>query len=214
MHSNEAAEYEAAAAAEPLRVLGEWARLSPAQLAKPDEQIGDRAPRRERAPDVPEENRERGHAEPEDHVDPGRGQVLERVRVAEQRREPHEDEQRDGDRLHDDAERAEDESRDAVSEAPSVLCLPEQRPPPERAEQDERDDEDDRRAPVEEPRRDREVLDSPDPVRDEEEPGQGFTSRTASSVSVGCSSNSKRPAMFAVNGSRSGVPGTISFSML
>ena len=45
---------------------------------------------------------------------------------------------------------------------------------------------------------------------DEERPAQGFTSITASSVSVGWSSSSNLPAMFAVNGRRTGFPGTMS----
>ena len=72
------------------------------------------------------------------------------------------------------------------------------------AEQDERDDEDDRGAPVEEPRRDREVLDRPDPVRDEV---SGSTVSTASSASGWWSSTSKRPGMVAVIGMRTGLPG-------
>ncbi len=201
-------------ASEPQGVLREWPRLAPAELAHPDEQVGQGTPGREAAPHVPEHDRQHGHAEPEDHVHPGRCEVAERVGVAEQRGEPHEEEQHDRDRLDDHAERAEDEGREPLAERLPVAPLPEQRLPPEGAEEHERDDEDDRRAPVEEPRRDREVLDSPDPVRDEPGTAQGFTSSTASSVSVGCNSSSKRPAMFAVNGRRSGFPGTISFSML
>ena len=76
---------------------------------------------------------------------------------------------------------------------------------PEPAEEEERDDEHDRRAPVEEPRGDREILDLPDPVRDEVD--QGRTSSTASSASGWWSSTSKRPGSFAVSGMRTGLPG-------
>ena len=66
------------------------------------------------------------------------------------------------------------------------------------------------RAPVEHPRRNREVLDPPDSVRDDV--GQGRTSRTASSASGWWSSTSNRPGRFAVKGMRTGFPGVTCFS--
>ena len=162
-------------ATEPLRVLGEWPRLCPAELSQPHVQVGDRPPRRQGAPDVPEQHRQRGHAQPEDHVDPGRGEVAKRVGVSEERRDPDEKEQRDGDRLHDDPQRAEHEAGQAGAETGSRLPRTEQRQAPESAEQDERHHEHDPRAPVEEPGWDREILDAPDPVRDEGGDVQGCT---------------------------------------
>ena len=118
------------------------------------------------------------------------------------------------DDLRDDAARPEDDARERRRDFPATLACGEQWCAPEHAEQDERDDEDDRRTPVEEPRRHGEILDPPDAVRDEAGRDQGLTSTTASSASVGCSSTSNRPAMFAVKGIRTAWPGTTSFSML
>ena len=82
----------------------------------------------------------------------------------------------------------------------------EQRTRPQGTEQDERDHEDHDRAPVEEPCRDREVLNRPDPVCDEV---HGLTVSTASTASGWCISTSNLPGMVAVIGSRTGFPGVI-----
>ena len=66
-----------------LRVLGERTRLRARALAYPDVRVGQRPPRTEGPPDVPEEHREERDTEPEDDVDPRRREVPERIRVAD-----------------------------------------------------------------------------------------------------------------------------------
>lgn len=87
---------------------------------------------------------------------------------------------------------------------------------PQGTERDERDDEDNGAAPIEEPRRDGEVLDPPDPVGEnarKERAGQGLTVSWASSASGWCSSSSKRPGTFATNWITVGAPFFGVFSM-
>ena len=99
----------------------------------------------------------------------------------------------------------------ARRERPSrCSCRGEERPPPEPPSRRNETTRTIGRAPVEQPRRDREVLNPPDPVRDEVD--QGRTSSTASSASGWCSSSSNRPGSFAVNGMRTGLPGVTGFS--
>ena len=98
------------------------------------------------------------------------------------------------------------EPREAVAGSAASLVGGEQRLPPQRSEHHERGDEDDRRAPVEHPCGDREVLDVPDPVCDEV---HGLTVSTASTASGWWSSTSNLPGMVAVIGSRTGLPGVI-----
>ncbi len=195
---------------EPLGVFGERPRLAPAPFPCPDVGVRERAPRRKGAPDVAEDDREGRKPEPEDHQDPDRREVPVRVGVAEQRSRPHEGKERDRQHLDGDPERPEHGPRDPARQGPTPLVLLEHRPLPESTEQDEGDDEDDARAPVEQPRRDRKILDGPDPVADE---AQGRTSRTARSESGWWSSTSNRPGIVRVSGTRTGFPGVTGFSM-
>ena len=93
----------------------------------------------------------------------------------------------------------------------TVLVPLQERIFPERPEQDERDNEHDARAPVEEPGRDRQVLDGADAVGDD---AHGVTLTTASKASGWWSSTSNRPGIVAVNGRRTGFPGVIARSTL
>ena len=194
-------------------VLGQRLRLVAPELAQPDEEVGDCPPRRETAPDVSEQNGQRRDTEPEDHVDPGRREVPEGVGVAEQRGHPDEDEHCDGDDLHRDPHRPENDPGERRRQWPAALALVEERPAPQDAEQDEGHHEDDGRRPVEEPRRHGEVLDPPDAVCDEPGADQGRTSITARSASGWWSSSSNRPGRFAVKGIRTGSPAVTGFSM-
>ena len=154
-------------APEALRVHGQRARLTPQPLPHPDERVCERPPGAERPPHVAEEQREQREPEPEDDVDPGRSEVLERLRGADEGGREHDHEEHDGDRLHDDPHRPEHEPAEARSERAAGGSPLELRCLPERPESDERDDEDDGAAPVEQPRGNGEVLDPPDPVAED-----------------------------------------------
>ena len=188
------------------------AGLVASELPRPDECVGDRAPRGQRPPDVPEHDRERGDAEPEDHVDPGRREVAERVGVAEEGRDPDEAEQHDGERLHDDPQRAEDHTREPRGQPAAMLPGGQERRPPQDAEQDEGDDQHRGRPPVEHPRRDGRSWIPPMPCATRPKLLRP-TSRTARTESGWCSSSSKRPGRSTVSGMRTGFPGVSGFSM-
>ena len=148
-----------------------------------------------------------GHPEPEDHVDPRRREVPERIRVPEERRGPDEAEERDAERpgRRSGAGRARRarprRPARGLRRAPRAADAATERP-----SRTNEIDEDHDRAPVEEPRRDREVLDRPDPVCDEV---HGLTVSTASTASGWWSSTSNLPGIVAVIGSRTGFPGVI-----
>ena len=85
-----------------------------------------------------------------------------------------------------------------------------ERPPPQREQQDERDRENERRADEEVDRRDREVTDDPDPVRQDP---HGSTVISAICTLLLSSSASKRPGIVALNGSRTVPPASTSRAM-
>ena len=204
-------------AAEALRVGGERPRLAAELLPDPDEDVGDRPPGAERPPDVAEQQREHGHAEPEDDVDPRRRDVPERVGRADERGGEDDDEEEIGERLDDDSHRAEDEPAERLAEVAASRVPVELRRLPERPEQDERDDEHEGAAPVEQPLGNGEVLDPPDPVGEdvrEELRGSPRTVSCASSASIGWSSRAKRPGTLATNWITVGTPFLTFFSML
>ena len=107
----------------------------------------------------PKQRADKRHADPEEHVDQGRQQVVARVRGPRPGRRRRRGEERDADRAAD-AARA---SRGTRSRSRVRLVLP-ARPLPQRAERDERDDQHDRRGPREQPARDRQVLLADQPV--------------------------------------------------
>ena len=196
-------------ATEPLRVGRERSRLTTEPLPRPDEGVCDRAPGTERPPHVPEEKREQREAQPEDHVDPGRREIGERVARADERRGENDDEEDDRERLGDDPDRSQDDPAEGVSERPAGRTACQLRRLPERPQRDERHDEHEGAAPVEQPRRDGEILDPPDPVGQDpwqQIRDQGRTVSCASSTSDGWSSSSKRPGTFATNWITVGTP--------
>ncbi len=122
----------------------------------------------------------------------------------------------DREHLRRDPHRPEHEAREPFSERAPAGAPGELRRLPEPAEEEEGDDEDDGAAPVEEPRRDGEVADPPDPVREQARQrhcGQGLTVMSARSASGLWSSSSKRPGSFAVNWITVGLPIRGVFSM-
>ena len=113
----------AGVAAEALGVRGQRPRLTPENvLPDPDEPVGDRPPRAECPPDVAEQQRQHGHADPEDDVHPGRGDVAERIRRAEERGGEDDDEQERGERLDDDPHRPEHEPAECLAEIAPSAC--------------------------------------------------------------------------------------------
>ena len=188
-------------------ILGERPRLGPGPLPQPDERVGDRAPRA-RAPATrcragPRAAGRRARRSRRSRSARGSGTDPCRRRAPPPRRGRRAPPRRPGRRC---ASGPVHEPREPVADGAPPLVRREQRPLPERPEQDERDDEDDGRAPVEHPRRDREVLDRPDPVCDDV---HGLTVSTASTASGWWSSTSNRPGIVAVSGSRTGFPGVI-----
>ena len=192
------------------RPLEHGSRLSPSALHHPHRRVGERAPRAEHAPDVPEQDRQERDPQPEDHVHERGREVEELDRRAEERRRERQAEQEDGERTEDDAHRArEDETGEPGGQLSPARMRLEHRPAPEIEEEDERDGEDDRRADEEVDRGDRKVANDADPVGDD----HALTVMSAIGTPRSSSSTSNRPGIVALNGSRAGLPGATSRMM-
>ena len=161
-------------AAEPLRVLERRLVVEPKPPHDPARAVRGRPPRAQHRPDVPEQDDDEHHPDPEVDVDEGRSEVDAARVLPDQRAEPEEDEQGERGGAGDDPHRGGQEQplERGRQRAPGGP-LGQHGLPPEHGEGDERDHEHARRAVEEDVARDREVANPPDPVS--EQPGHGFT---------------------------------------
>ena len=191
-------------ATEPFGIREERPRSATSALQQPHGRVRNCAPRRENTPDVPEEHGQEREPQPEEHVDERGREVLARDSRSEELRPERDDQEPCRDRTERDAQRCRSENAlQAARDRPPTRPPLQLRPAPERTERDERDDEDDRRGGEEERLRDREIPDSPDPVREED---HGLTVSSAICVPRLSSSTSKRPGIVARNGIRAVPP--------
>ena len=154
--------------AEALRVGPERLPRAAEPAPYPVDTVRGRTPRIQHRPDVPEEDLQYGHAQPEDDVDERRREVHGGRRLADERGQEDEREQPDRHGAGNDPQpRRAEEPLEALRQRPPHREPLELRPLPERAEREKRDDEDDGAAPEEEPGRNRQVPDPADAVRDD-----------------------------------------------
>ena len=168
-------------------------------------------------------------ADPEDHVDERRGDVVGGTLDA---REPCPD--RDGEECNTDeparclGDRARHDGREDLAERPSRAVL-ELRPLPQCGQRNERDDENRGGCPAEQPGGDRKVAAAHQPVRNRgrreqrsrcqqgasegERPFHGLTTSFAICVAVSSTSISKTPSMSALKAKTAGASGPASFMM-
>ena len=194
--------------AEPLRILERCLPLLSELPPDPVDPVRKRSPRVEHGPHVSEQHLHRHEAEPEDHVDECRREVLRRRGLAEERRQEDEDEQPGRDRAeHPVQDRRPQKSLETCRQRfPGAPPL-ELRALPECPEREEREDEHDCAAPEEEPVGDRQVAHPADSVGEQR---QGRTSRSAIGRPRSSSSISKRPGALAVKSIVPGAPGATS----
>ncbi len=152
-------------AAEALRI-GERLRTAAPAAAEPLCSIRGGLPRVDRRPDVPEERRNGGEAEPEDDVDERRREVPELGALAHEPGREDEQEQEDRDDAERDPQAAREHEAQPRERAPAAVVLQHGAAPQER-ERHERHDDHGPRAVEEEPLRNRQVPDGADPVREE-----------------------------------------------
>ena len=159
-------------------------------------------PRVQHSPYVAQQDGEERHPQPEDDVDEGRRQVQGRRVRSDEAGGDHQHEQRHADRADDDPQNRRQQHA-LQSGRQRALSRPlEARLLPQHTERDERRNEDERRSVVEEPRRDGQVLNRPDPVGEHGRCVQahGSTERSAICRPSSSSSTSKRPGIVARNG--------------
>ena len=154
-------------APEPVRIR-DRVRPGADALHQPAGAAADRQPRIERAEDVAEDEAQDRDADPEQDVDHRRGEIAERVLHARQAAVDGEAEQNHSERaeqhVHDHRQGNHTPPGGLLLEAscgpqhPLLAHVLEPRPGPQHRKPDERDHEDERRAPGEQPARDRQVL--------------------------------------------------------
>ena len=181
-------------ATEPVRVGERRFPVECRAAPAPRDEVGRGAPRTEPGPDVPEQDRERNEADPEEHQDERRGEVRSDGTLADERRHEDDHEETEPQRAQQDAKRTGGNPKERAQ--PLML---EDRSPPERTERGEGQHQHGGGAVVRQPLRDRRVLHAGDPVREREQQRHGRTVSCAICLPRPSSSISKRPVRLALS---------------